>query len=70
MCIEFLIGSQGMTVSEQIGAQKAMRVIGKQVADRDNGVRSAALDVIVTTYNLVGDNVHKLMGSLPDKSEG
>eukprot|EP00049_Salpingoeca_infusionum_P004592 m.81407 g.81407 ORF g.81407 m.81407 type:complete len:2144 (-) comp12634_c2_seq1:1600-8031(-) len=70
VCVEFLISSQGMTVSEQIGAQKAMRVIGKQVGDRDNGVRSAALDVIVTTYNLIGENVRKLMGVLPDKSEG
>lgn len=76
----------------KIGPAKVMKAVGAQVADRDNGVRSAALDVVrsrsvnivwcmidcsitrvgltefqvVAVHALIGDDVHKLLGPLPD----
>lgn len=34
----------------QVGPAKVMKAVGAQVADRDNGVRSAALDVVRVVY--------------------
>lgn len=37
-------------VDGQVGPAKVMKAVGAQVADRDNGVRSAALDVVRAVY--------------------
>ena len=37
------------------------------VSERDNGVRLAALNAIVVVYDLVGENVYKLIGPIADK---
>ena len=41
--------------------------IGKQIGDRDNSVRNAALNTVVAAYNIVGEQVYKFMGRLSDK---
>lgn len=41
---------------------KALKEMAAQIGDRDNGVRSAALNAIVEAYNIVGEQVYKLIG--------
>lgn len=41
---------------------KILKEVAGQIADRDNGVRSAALNCIVAAYNIVGESVYKLIG--------
>ena len=41
---------------------KALKEVGAQISDRENTVRSGALNVIVSVYNIVGDQVYKLVG--------
>ena len=43
-------------------AGKALKEIATQISDRDNGVRSAALNCIVEAYNIVGETVYKMVG--------
>ena len=50
----------------QVQPAKVLKAVATQIADRDNGVRSAALDVVVCVHGLIGDDVYKLMGPLPD----
>lgn len=63
-----LLERNGLAVCEQVGPAKALTTIGHQISDRDNAVRSAALDVVVIVYNIVGDDVYKLMSSTNDKN--
>lgn len=65
--ISYMIDRQGMSVC-QVGAAKSMKTIASQVSDRDNSARSAALDCIVTVWNIIGNDVYKLIGELDDKS--
>lgn len=65
--IGHLIQTVGMTVC-QFGPAKALKAIATQIADRDNGVRSAALDCVVEVYNHLGEDVYKLMGAIGDKN--
>jgi len=44
-----------------------IKEIAKQISDRDNGVRSAALNTITIAYQIVGDQVYKYIGKLPEK---
>ena len=44
-----------------------MQTIAGQVSDRDATVRTAALDVVVAVYNIVGEDVYKLMGAIGAK---
>lgn len=44
-----------------------IKEIAKQISDRDNGVRSAALNTITIAYQIVGEQVYKLTGKLPEK---
>lgn len=44
-----------------------IKEIAKQISDRDNGVRSAALNVVTIAYQIVGDQVYKYTGKLNDK---
>lgn len=44
-----------------------IKEIAKQISDRDNGVRSAALNVVTIAWQIVGDKVHKYTGKLNDK---
>ena len=63
----YLIQTVGMSVC-QYGPAKALKAIAAQIADRDNGVRSAALDCVVEVYNHLGEDVYKLIGAIGDKN--
>ena len=39
-----------------------IREIAKQISDRDNAVRNAALNCIVQAYYIVGEKVYKMVG--------
>ncbi|KAJ1020613.1 hypothetical protein NDA16_004006 [Ustilago loliicola] len=46
---------------------RTLPVIAKQISDRDASVRTAALSAIGEAYKIIGDEVYKLVGSLPGK---
>lgn len=46
---------------------RTLPVIAKQISDRDANVRTAALSAIGEAYKIIGDEVYKLVGSLPGK---
>lgn len=48
---------------------KALTAIALQIADRDSGVRTAALNVIVEAYGLIGDTVYKYLKGLSEKDK-
>lgn len=62
----YLIETYGMGAC-QPSAQIALKEIAKHIADRDNSVRSAALNCVVQAYFLVEDKVYKLIGQLSEK---
>lgn len=62
----YLIESYGMGAC-QPSAQIALKEIARHIADRDNSVRSAALNCVVQAYFLVEDKVYKLIGQLSEK---
>jgi hypothetical protein len=79
----FLLEQNGMDAC-QVGPAKSLKAIAAFVSDRDNGVRLAglcrivlvssthcreALNAIVAVYDIIGDDVHKLIGPLPPKDE-
>ena len=41
--------------------------MSKQIADRDNSVRNAALNAITETYFQEGEKLYKMIGNLPEK---
>lgn len=43
---------------------KALKEMATHIGDRDNTVRNAALNTIVTVYNVHGDQVFKLIGNV------
>ena len=48
----------------QPSPKEALKEIAKQISDRDNSVRSAALNTIVAAYQIVGDQVYKFVGKV------
>uniref|UniRef100_A0AAY5EE55 TOG domain-containing protein n=1 Tax=Electrophorus electricus TaxID=8005 RepID=A0AAY5EE55_ELEEL len=62
-----LVGMCGMLVFQQT-ASNALREIAGHIADRDTAVRNAALNALVTAYNICGEQVYKLIGQLSEKS--
>lgn len=42
--------------------KEALKEIAKQISDRDNPVRSAALNTIVVAHQILGDQVYKYVG--------
>ncbi|KAK4303692.1 hypothetical protein Pmani_024319 [Petrolisthes manimaculis] len=61
-----LIEVYGMLVCQPSPAI-ALKEIAKQIADRDNSVRNAALNSLVQVYFREGEKVFKLVGHLSDK---
>ena len=60
-CLEILgelIQNNGMMVC-QPSPQKSVPLIAKQIADRDNTVRSAALNAMVFVHAYIGEGVYK-----------
>lgn len=63
-----LIENYGVNVCQPSPAA-ALREVAKQIADRDNSVRNAALNCIVQAYFLEGDRVNKLIGQISEKDQ-
>uniref|UniRef100_A0A8C3HQP7 Cytoskeleton associated protein 5 n=1 Tax=Chrysemys picta bellii TaxID=8478 RepID=A0A8C3HQP7_CHRPI len=61
-----LVESYGMNVCQPTPG-KALKEMAIHIGDRDNTVRNAALNTIVTVYNVHGDQVFKLIGNLSEK---
>ena len=60
-CLEVIgemIKNNGMTVCQPSPA-KSLPVVAGQICDRDNGVRSAAINTMVVVYGYVGEGVYK-----------
>lgn len=45
----------------------ALKEVARHIGDRDNSVRSAALNCIVQAHFLIGERVQKMIGNLSDK---
>lgn len=58
-----LIEEYGITVC-QPSPSVALKEVAKQIADRDNAVRNAALNCIVHAYCQEGEKVYKLIGQV------
>ncbi|XP_011700705.1 PREDICTED: cytoskeleton-associated protein 5 isoform X2 [Wasmannia auropunctata] len=63
-----LIENYGVAVC-QPSPSAALKEVAKQIADRDNSVRNAALNCIVQAYFLQGERVFKLIGQISEKDK-
>ena len=65
-CLEqlgYMMEKYGLEIC-QPSPKEALKEIAKQISDRDNSVRSAALNTIVAAYQIVGDQVYKFVGKV------
>ena len=65
-CLEelgLLIDFYGINVCHPSPAQ-ALKLMAGQICERDNSVRTAALNSIVTAYNIIGETVYKYVGKV------
>jgi len=58
-----LIDANGISVCQPTPAA-ALKLIAQQISDRDNSVRSAALNAVVVAYHLLGETVFKHIGTV------
>ncbi|KAK3923770.1 Protein mini spindles [Frankliniella fusca] len=68
-CLEelgYLIETYGITVCVP-SAAAALKEVAKQISDRDNAVRNAALNCVVQAYFIEGEKVYKMVGNISDK---
>ncbi|CAG9764905.1 unnamed protein product [Ceutorhynchus assimilis] len=68
-CLEVMgcmIEDYGITVC-QPSPTACLKEVAKQISDRDNSVRNAALNCVVNAYNIVGEKVYKMVGNISDK---
>ncbi|XP_068082829.1 protein mini spindles [Anabrus simplex] len=63
-----LIENYGVTVCSPSPAA-ALKDIAKQISDRDNSVRNAALNCVVQAFFLEGERVYKMIGQISDKDQ-
>lgn len=63
-----LIEAYGINICQPSPAQ-ALKLIAAQIGDRDNGVRNAALNTVVTAYMILGEGLYKYIGILKDKDQ-
>lgn len=63
-----LIMAYGINVCQPSPAA-ALRLIAQQISDRDNSVRSSALNAVVAAHGILGDNVFKYVGLLSEKDQ-
>jgi len=59
----YLIENYGISVCLPSPAV-ALKEVAKQISDRDNSVRNAALNCVVRAYFLEGEKVYKLIGKV------
>lgn len=62
-CIGHLVETYGSTVMSPTGAV-ALKELARHIGDRDNAVRSAALNCIASAYFLEGEKVYKMIGQV------
>lgn len=62
----YLIAQYGLSAITP-SPQVALKEIARHISDRDNSVRSAALNCIVQAYFLVDEKIYKLIGQISDK---
>lgn len=62
----YLIEMYEMSVCQPT-PQTALKEIARHISDRDNSVRSAALNCIVQAYFLVDEKIYKMIGQLSEK---
>ncbi|CAB3384794.1 Hypothetical predicted protein [Cloeon dipterum] len=68
-CLEelgLLIDNYGISVSQPTPAA-ALKEIAKQISDRDNSVRTAALNCIVMAWHQEGERVFNMIGQISEK---
>ncbi|KAG5893374.1 hypothetical protein JTB14_000138 [Gonioctena quinquepunctata] len=68
-CLEVMAGiieDYGITICMPTPAA-CLKEVAKQISDRDNSVRNAALNCCVQAYNIVGEKVYRLVGNISDK---
>lgn len=58
-----LIEGFGISVCQPT-PQAALKEVAKQISDRDNSVRNAALNCVVQAYFIEGDRVYKMVGQV------
>lgn len=46
----------------------AIKLIAQQIGDRDSGVRSAALNALLSAYAVIGEQIWKVIGDVRDFS--
>ncbi|XP_021935865.1 protein mini spindles isoform X2 [Zootermopsis nevadensis] len=61
-----LIENYGVTVCHP-SPSAALKEIARQISDRDNSVRNAALNCVVQAYFIEQDKVYKMIGQISDK---
>ena len=61
-----LIASNGTGVCGSKPSE-VLKEVAKQIADRDTGVRNAALNALTEAYFQEGEKVYKMIGNLPEK---
>ncbi|XP_038218793.1 protein mini spindles isoform X2 [Zerene cesonia] len=72
-CINHLLETYGSTVMSGGGGGggggggAALRDVARLIGDRDNAVRSAALNCVASAYFLDGEKVYKSIGQISDK---
>ncbi|CAK1542570.1 unnamed protein product [Leptosia nina] len=66
-CINHLLETYGSTVMSGGGGGAALREMARLIGDRDNAVRSAALNCVATAYFLDGEKIYKTIGQISDK---
>lgn len=62
----YLIETYGMGACQPT-PQVALKEIARNISDRDNSVRNAALNCVVQAYFLVDERIYKLIGQLSEK---
>ncbi|XP_074041153.1 protein mini spindles-like isoform X1 [Leptinotarsa decemlineata] len=68
-CLEVMGGiieDYGITICLPTPAA-CLKEIAKQISDRDNSVRNAALNCCVQAFNIVGEKVYRLVGNISEK---
>ncbi|XP_047538728.1 protein mini spindles isoform X1 [Vanessa atalanta] len=63
-CINHLLETYGSSV---LAGGATLRELARHIGDRDNAVRSAALNCVATAYFLDGERVYKMIGQISDK---
>lgn len=64
--LSYLIETYGIGCCQPSPAA-ALKEIAKNISDRDNSVRNAALNCIVQAYFILNDKVYKLIGQISEK---